>query len=71
MNVAKEIYESDEHGVVHIEVPVGRSRQRVEVLVVWEDVADAGESPPDEQTMADLVGLLEGVDLENACADGR
>ncbi len=34
VNTAKKIYESDDQGVVHVDVPIGRSRQRVEVLVV-------------------------------------
>jgi hypothetical protein len=71
MNTAKKIYESDEHGVVHVEVPVGGPARRVEVLVVWQDVArpsQDGESDADDvegegPSMADLVGLLEGVDL--------
>lgn len=34
MKTAKKIYESDDQGVVHVDVPVGRPGQRVEVLVV-------------------------------------
>jgi hypothetical protein len=43
MNTAKKIYESDEQGIVHVDVPVGRSRRRVEVLLVREEVTDDGE----------------------------
>jgi len=32
MKTAKKIYESDDRGVVYVDVPVGRSAQRVEVL---------------------------------------
>lgn len=64
MNTAKKIYESDDHGVVHLDVPIGRSRQRVEVLVVWEDVAEPDSLDHDGPAMADLVGLLQDVDLE-------
>lgn len=64
MNTAKKIYESDEQGVVHVDVPVGRSRRRVEVLVVWEEVAEADAAHPQEPAMADLVGLLQEGDLE-------
>lgn len=62
MKTAKKIYESDDQGVVHVDVPVGRSGQRVEVLVVWDEVGQskAGE----ERRMDDLIGLLKGVDLE-------
>jgi hypothetical protein len=61
MKTAKKIYESDDQGVVHVDVPVGRSGQRVEVLVVW---TDAGEPKDrDERRMDDLVGLLKDVDL--------
>ena len=62
MKTAKKIYESDDQGVVHVDVPVGRSGQRVEVLVVWDDVGEANDR--DERRMDDLVGLLKDVDLE-------
>ena len=64
MRTAKKVYESDEQGVVHVDVPVGRSGQRVEVLVVWEDASNAADGDGDEPGMADLIGLLKGVDLE-------
>ncbi len=64
MNTAKKVYESDAQGVVHVEVPVGRSRQRVEVLVVWEDAPDLDDLDQEGPSMADLVGLLQDVDLE-------
>jgi len=54
------IYESDDQGDVH----VGRSGRRVEVLVVWTDVGESGDSEGDESGMADLVSLLKGVDPE-------
>ena len=61
MNTAKKIYESDDQGIVHVDVPVGRPGQRVEVLVVWNDVGEPGDVDPG---MADLIGLLEEGDLE-------
>ena len=64
MNTAKKIYESDDQGIVHVDVPVGRSRRRVDVLVVWEDVGEPDEAGEGEPGMADLVGLLQGVELE-------
>ena len=64
MNAAKKICESDEHGAVHVDVPIGRSKQRVEVLLVWEDVSEASDQGLDEPGMADLVGLLQDVDFE-------
>jgi hypothetical protein len=64
MKTAKEIYESDDQGVVHVDVPVGRSGQRVEALVVWTDAGEPSDSNGDEPGMADLVGLLKGIDLE-------
>lgn len=65
MNTAKKICESDEQGVVHVEVPIGRPGQRVEVVVVWEDVGEAAAGTVDDETgMADLVGLIEPGDLE-------
>ena len=64
MNTAKRIYESDEQGVVHVDVAVGRPGQRVEVLVVWNDVAEPSDADAERWSMADLVGLLEDGDLE-------
>ncbi len=64
MNSAKKIYESDEQGVVHVDVSVGRPGQRVEVLVVWNDVGDPTDAADEQAGMADLVGLLEEGDLE-------
>ena len=64
MNTAKKIYESDEQGVVHVDVPVGRPGQRVEVLVVWNDVEEPSDAAVEQAGMADLVGLLEDGDLE-------
>ena len=64
MKTAKKIYESDDKGVVHVEVPVGRSGQRVEVLVVWTETDEPSSADGAEPGMADLVGLLKGVDLE-------
>ncbi len=64
MHTAKKIYESDAQGVVHVDVPIGRSRRRVEVLVVWEDAGEPGDLDQDGAGMAEMVGLLEGVDLE-------
>jgi hypothetical protein len=64
LKTAKKIYESDDQGVVHVEVPVGRSGQRVEVLVVWTETDEPSRGDGAEPSMADLVGLLAGVDLE-------
>ena len=64
MNTAKKVYESDEQGVVHVDVAVGRPGQRVEVLVVWNDVAEPSDAEAEQWSMADLVGLLEDGDLE-------
>ena len=46
MNTAKKIYESDEQGVVHVDVPIGRPGHRVEVLVVWNEVAPDNDANP-------------------------
>jgi hypothetical protein len=61
VNTAQEIYESDDEGVVHVDVPVGRPGRRVEVLVVWSAVDESGDVDPGT---ADLIGLLEEGDLE-------
>ena len=64
MNTATKVYESDDQGVVHVDVPIGRPGQRVEVLVVWEDVGESDGLDQEGSGMAALVGLLEHVDLE-------
>jgi len=64
MNTSKRICESDDQDVVHVDVPIGRSRQRVEVLVLWEDVGEPNDADRDGPGMADLVGLLQDVDIE-------
>jgi hypothetical protein len=63
MNTAKRVCESDEQGVVHVDVSIGRSRQRVEVLVVWEDLDESSDVDRDGPSMAELVGLLQEGDL--------
>jgi hypothetical protein len=63
MHTAKKIYESDEGGVVHVDIPVGRAGQRVEVVVVWSDVEVSVDTDADSEAMASLVGLLEDGDL--------
>ena len=68
MNTAKKIYQSDEQGVVHLDLPVGGPGRRVEVLVVWTDADERtategeGEGVPQEEDWSDVVGLLGGVD---------
>lgn len=64
MNTAKKICESDERGVVRVDVAVGRPGQRVEVLVVWNDVSEPSDTGGEQGGMADLVGLLDDGDLE-------
>jgi hypothetical protein len=44
MNTARKICESDAEGIVHVDVPVGRPGQRVEVLVVWSDATEPREA---------------------------
>jgi hypothetical protein len=64
MNTAKKTYQSDEQGVVHVDVPIGRPGHHVEVLVVWADVGELDDIDDGGPSMADLVGLLRDVDLE-------
>lgn len=49
---------------MHVDLPIGRSRRRVDVLVVWKDVSEPDDLRREEASMAELVGLLEGADLE-------
>ena len=41
MNTVRNVYESDETGTIHVDVPVGAPGRRVEVVVSWEDAAEA------------------------------
>ena len=62
MNTAKKICESDEQGVVRVDVPIGRPGQRVEVLVVWDDVV-AVTADHGDVSMKQVVGLQKEGDL--------
>lgn len=46
MNTVRKLYESDQKGTVHVELPVGSPNRRVEVVLVWQEVSDA--LPADE-----------------------
>jgi hypothetical protein len=56
MNTAKKVYESDAGGVVHVDVPVGKPGQRIEVLVVWHELAEPAVEAGED--WSDLYGLL-------------
>lgn len=62
MNTARKIYEADDEGVVHVQLPTGKPGRRVEVLVVWEDSEQ--ETTSANEDISDLVGLLRDVPLE-------
>ena len=63
MNTAKKIYESDERGVVHVDVPVGGPGRRVEVVVSWQDVEGPAAVDPGED-WSDLFGILHDTPIE-------
>lgn len=63
MNTARKIYEADNEGVVHVQLPTGKPGRRVEVLVVWEESTSEDALSPDED-WSDLFGLLKDVPLE-------
>jgi hypothetical protein len=42
MNTVRKLYESDDQGTVHVDVPIGAPHRRVEVVVVWQEVEEAG-----------------------------
>jgi len=69
MNMTKQICMAGEQGVVHVDVPVGRPGQRVEVLFVWDDVSDDNGLKDNGASVADVVGVLEDGDLERAPQD--
>jgi hypothetical protein len=58
MNTVRKLYESDQEGTVHVELPVGAPHRRVEVVLVWQEVSEA--LPADEarqQKRAELEAL--------------
>lgn len=66
MNTAKKVYESDADGLIHVDVPVGGPGRRVEVLVVWEDVADTTVERESSDDWSDLFGMLKDSPIERA-----
>lgn len=46
MNTVRKLYESDQERTVHVDLPVGAPHRRVEVVLVWQEVAEA--LPADE-----------------------
>jgi hypothetical protein len=57
MNTARKIYESDEAGVVHVRLPVTGPHRKVEVVVVWTEVAEDRAEEDLEQKRAELEAL--------------
>lgn len=41
MNTVRKLYESDETGTLHVDLPIGAPHRRVEVVVVWQEVDEA------------------------------
>jgi hypothetical protein len=64
MNTDKRTCESDEAGVIHVDVPVGGPGRRVEVVVVWEDVDDSGGAVDACDDWSDLFGILKDTPIE-------
>jgi hypothetical protein len=58
MNTVHKLYESDETGTVHVDLPIGAARRRVEVVVVWQEVDQARTAgAAREQKRAELEAL--------------
>jgi hypothetical protein len=55
MNTVRKLYESDDHGTVHLDVMVGAPHRRVEVVIVWQEVDAARQAR--EQKRAELEAL--------------
>jgi hypothetical protein len=58
MNTVRKLYESDQEGTVHVDLPVGAPHRRVEVVLVWQELSEA--LPADEarqQKRAELEAL--------------
>lgn len=58
MNTVRKLYESDEAGTVHIDLPVGAAHLRVEVVLVWQEVS---EVLPADQARAQKRAELEAL----------
>ncbi|WP_437338948.1 hypothetical protein [Sorangium sp. So ce394] len=46
MNTVRKLYESDEQGTVHVELPIGAPHRRVEIVLVWQEI-DEARTPPE------------------------
>ena len=64
MNTVRKLYESDQEGTVHVDLPVGAPHRRVEVVLVWQEVT---ETVPIEQARQQKRAELEA--LAGALAD--
>jgi hypothetical protein len=58
MNTVRKLYESDEEGTVHVDLPVGGPHRRVEVVLVWQEVS---EPQPADQARAQKRAELEAL----------
>jgi hypothetical protein len=58
MNTVRKLYESDEQGTVHVDLPIGAPHRRVEVVLVWQEV-DGVRTPPEvlENKRAEIEAL--------------
>lgn len=55
MNTVRKLYESDDQGTVHVDLPIGAPHRRVEVVVVWQEVVTGTSAR--EQKRAELEAL--------------
>jgi hypothetical protein len=58
MNTVRKLYESDQEGTVHVDLPVGAPHRRVEVVLVWQEVND---TVPAEQARQQKQAELEAL----------
>ncbi|XYH95743.1 hypothetical protein ACMHYB_49445 [Sorangium sp. So ce1128] len=58
MNTVRKLYESDEQGTVHVDLPIGAPHRRVEVVLVWQEI-DGVRAPPEalENKRAEIEAL--------------
>ena len=40
MNTVRQLYESDQEGTVHVDLPIGAPHRWVEVVLVWQEVSE-------------------------------
>jgi hypothetical protein len=57
MNTVRQMYESDEQGTIHVDLPIGAPHRRVEVVLVWQELDEARAREAQDRKRAELEAL--------------